>query len=83
VALGHQCPLKYLKKAHNTMAKTTPDQGAGMSIKIKFKATLLMIAKTRNPTTIARTTIGIRSQNLTIEECEGGGCWFISVMEDS
>ncbi len=62
------------------MAKATPDQGAGMRIKIKFKATVLKIEKTSNPTAIARTAIGIRSQNLTIEESDGGGCWFISVM---
>ena len=57
------------------------DQGAGMRITIAIQATDPTMAKTRNPTTIARATIGIRSQNLTIEEPEGGDGWFISVME--
>ena len=54
------------------MAIVPIDQGAGMRIMIAIQATEPTIAKTRNPTTIARTTIGIRSQNLTIEEAEGG-----------
>jgi hypothetical protein len=62
------------------MAIATPDQGGGMKFTIKFKATIPMIEKTSNPTTIARTAIGIRFQNLTIEAADGGGCWFISVM---
>lgn len=62
------------------MAIATPDQGGGMNLMIKPKATLPMIEKTRNPTTIARTAIGIRFQSLTIEAANGGGCWFISVM---
>jgi hypothetical protein len=59
------------------------DQGAGMRITIAIQATDPTMAKTRNPTTIARATIGIRSHNLTIEEAEGGDWWFISLMEDS
>jgi hypothetical protein len=62
------------------MAIATPDQGGGMSPKIKPKPTLPMIEKTRNPTIIARTAIGIRFQSLTLEEAVGGGCWFISLM---
>ena len=65
------------------MAMAAIDQGAGMRIKIAVQATEPTMAKTRNPTTIARATIGIRAQNLTIEEAEGGDWWFISVMEDS
>ena len=62
------------------MAIATPDQGSGTSPMIKPKATLPMIEKTRNPTAIARTAIGIRFQSLTIEAANGGGCWFISLM---
>ncbi len=60
------------KASPDTKAAATIDQGAGMRIKIAVQATEPTMAKTRNPTTIARTTIGIRSQNLTIEEAEGG-----------
>lgn len=62
------------------MAIATLDQAAGMRITIKLKATLPMIEKTNNPTVIARTAIGIRSQNLTIEEVSGEGCWSSSVI---
>jgi len=58
------------------MAKATTDQGAGMRVKIKFKATVVKIETTSNPKSIARTAIGIRSQNLTIEEADGGG-WMV------
>jgi hypothetical protein len=62
---------------------TTIDHGAGMRIKIAFHATEPTMAKTRNPVTIAWTANGIRSQNLAIEETEGGDWWFISLIEDS
>ena len=54
------------------MAMAPMDQGAGMRITIAVQATEPTMAKTKNPTTIARATIGIRSQNLTIKEIEGG-----------
>ena len=63
------------------MAMTTIVQGVGTRIKIAVQATEPTMAKTRNPTSIARATIGIRSQNLTIEEAEGGDSWFISASE--
>jgi hypothetical protein len=63
------------------MAVTMNAQGAGMRITIAVHPKEPTIAKTRNPTTIARTTTGTRFHNLSIEEAEGEDCLFVSVME--
>jgi hypothetical protein len=48
------------------------DQGAGIRVKIAARAREPTIAKTRNPRTIARTTVGILAHDLAIEEARDG-----------